>query len=152
MLFSDVPKSLRELCQWVNWRYDGKDKRKVPYQPNGKPAKSNDPDTWSDLESCLEVGKVDGVGFVFAGSDIWGIDLDCCIREGVIDPWATEILNQFPTYAEISPSGNGIKIFGRGGPLPPTGRKKTIAGPPINGKFPGIELYSFFVSELVTIS
>ena len=46
-----------------------------------------------------------------------GIDLDHCLdpATGEIEPWARDILAQFSgTYAEISPSKKGVKIFVRG--------------------------------------
>ena len=41
-----------------------------------------------------------------------GIDLDGFVHEGRIDPIALEIVARCHSYAEISPSGRGIKIFG----------------------------------------
>ena len=41
-----------------------------------------------------------------------GIDLDNCIEDGKLLPWAQEIVDRFgATYIEISPSGTGIRIF-----------------------------------------
>jgi hypothetical protein len=43
-----------------------------------------------------------------------GVDLDSCRREdGTLDPWADAIIEQLATYAEISPSGQGAKLFFR---------------------------------------
>lgn len=60
-----------------------------------------------------------GVGIVLGqnknGSILVGIDIDSCFE--IVDgqrsllPWASEILDKFNSYAEISPSGTGIKIF-----------------------------------------
>jgi hypothetical protein len=67
----------------------------------------------------------DGIGFVFTPDDPFaGIDLDNCrdTATGEIDPWAEEVLAQFgDTYAEVSPSGTGVKLFGIGA-LPGPGR------------------------------
>jgi predicted P-loop ATPase len=55
-----------------------------------------------------------GIGFVFADSDPFaGIDLDNCIdQSGSFKPWTQPIIARFAnTYAEISPSGCGIKIW-----------------------------------------
>jgi hypothetical protein len=63
------------------------------------------PDHWS------------GIGFVFSPDDpYFGIDLDDCLdAEGNLKPWAQPILGRFAdSYAEISPSGLGIKIFAKG--------------------------------------
>ncbi len=41
-----------------------------------------------------------------------GIDLDNCISEdGTIEPWAQELVARANSYAELSPSGRGIRIF-----------------------------------------
>ena len=48
-----LPKALAPLTtlpHWTVWRFKLTDKgkpTKVPYQPNGRPAKSDDPQTWS---------------------------------------------------------------------------------------------------------
>lgn len=59
---------------------------------------------------------LDGIGFVLGGG-FAGIDLDdCLIRDDAgnyrLAPWAQAILDRFPeTYAEVSPSRTGVKIF-----------------------------------------
>ena len=63
--------------------------------------------------------QLDGVGFVLGGG-FAGIDLDNCLAPvgaGRYDiaSWAAEILDRFPdTYAELSPSRTGVKIFLKG--------------------------------------
>lgn len=54
-----------------------------------------------------------GLGFIITGDNgIAGIDLDGCIVDGRTEAWAQEILDATTSYAEVSPSGTGIKIFG----------------------------------------
>ena len=97
---------------------------------------SNKSETWATfheaLAACSKYGFA-GIGFMFGGG--WsGIDLDHCEKDitayqsaergGIV--W--EILhtidkNPCKVYAEISPSGTGIHIIGRGD-LPAGGRKK----------------------------
>lgn len=134
----EVPQELRSLRQWVEWRYIGDDKRKVPFQPNGTPAKSNDPATWSAFDDCR--GQL---GFVFAAEDgLFGVDLDGCIDDaGEVQEWAMRIVNRFDTYAEISPSGRGIKLWGRGSMPGGTGKKAPVNSPACCDKQPAIEAY-----------
>ncbi|MBS0207529.1 MAG: DUF3987 domain-containing protein [Planctomycetes bacterium] len=138
----DAPAELRDLEQWVLWRnIDG---RKLPVDAVTRgAAKSNDPTTWTDYErACAELlnSNCDGLGFVFAqGGGLFGIDLDGCIHDGELADWADEILQHFPTYAEISPSGRGVKLW-CAGQYGGKGRKLTL-GEPIDGKAPAIELY-----------
>jgi hypothetical protein len=98
-----IPAELKARRQWVTWQYiDG---QKVP---NGK---SNDPSTWGDFP------LVGNPGFVFSADDPYcGIDLDDCITEDGLTEQASEVLGKFRglAYAEISPSGAGIKITTRG--------------------------------------
>lgn len=133
-LYPAVPEALKTRPQWVVWRYEIRDGKptKVPYQINGTSethptrrsrrggfgmAKSNDPTTWTDYPSVCRVRlKWDGIGFVFAVSDPYcGIDLDDCLKDGKIKPWAQPIVDRLQTvsYGEVSPSGNGIKFWTR---------------------------------------
>ena len=45
------------------------------------------------------------------GRSIGGIDLDGCLVDGALLPWAQEIVDEVGSYCEISPSGIGVKIF-----------------------------------------
>jgi len=134
----EVPPELRSLRQWVEWRYIGDDRKKVPFQPNGTPAKSNDPTTWSEFCQCH--GQL---GFVFAAEDgLFGVDLDGCIDDaGEVQEWAMRIVNRFDTYAEISPSGRGIKLWGRGAMPGGTGKKAPVNSPACCDKKSAIEAY-----------
>jgi primase-polymerase (primpol)-like protein len=56
------------------------------------------PTTWSTFERACEFASTDGlagVGFVFNGDGIVGIDLDACVNDGEPEPWALEIISQF---------------------------------------------------------
>ena len=126
-----VPDSLRELPQWLVWKYEERGnpprKTKVPYQiPDHKgesyQASTTEPRTWTSFDSALRNfqesdGFWDGVGFVFSPSDpYFGMDLDRCLKpDGSVKKWAQPIIERFAdSYAEISPSGNGVKVWARG--------------------------------------
>ncbi len=93
---------------------------KVPVRSdNGNAADSTAPETWSSVEHAVEavarLPKIAGVGFVFSADDAnCGIDLDDCIVDGEVVPEAQDIINDFTTYAEVSPSKNGVKLIIRG--------------------------------------
>ena len=80
----NIPPEMKERRQWVPWRYQWKGSRwaKVPFQPNGQFAKSNDPGTWHEWGNCLaayQSGGIDGVMFALAAGDPYtAIDLDHC--------------------------------------------------------------------------
>lgn len=131
----------------------------MPLQSNGSAASSTNPETWCDFlhaQEAYEAGRYDGVGFVFDGSDgIVGVDLDDCIDPSVgidsLAPEARKILEGVKGYAEISPSGTGLKIFTRadisaahvdhdkGLEVYPRGRYFTVTGQVIGGAIPDEE-------------
>lgn len=153
-----IPSALTERRQWVLWRaeIDGKrvpldtDKaRKVPYQINGNRASSTNPQQWATFDAVVKRyarGGYDGIGYVFSKDDPFvGIDLDDCINEdGLIHQWAVDILNAMPSYAEISPSGKGIKLWVVGSiPASAHPSRKDIPESVIPADAPGlIEMYS----------
>lgn len=137
----DVPARLRERNQWILWRYEETD-RKVPYQVNGRRAKSNDPTTWSSFDVAHAAG--DQLGFVFAPDDgLFGLDLDGCRdpETGVISDWAQSILNELWSYSEVSPSGTGVKVYAVGKVPGSTGKKVNVDEPAVCSKAPAIEVY-----------
>lgn len=126
-----VPAELKALRQWVLWKVGMRDGKatKIPKQITGENAKSNDASTWTDYPSVVESlqkdhakayritdRRFDGIGFVFSPTDLYtGIDLDNCIVDGKVRPWAKEIIDRLEgvAYIEVSPSGKGIKIWTR---------------------------------------
>jgi len=113
-MFERIPQELRDVPQWHCWRdVNG---TKIPLQIDGTSAKSNDPSTWTDFETAESVsGFYSGIAFELSAPWV-GIDLDKCIDEQGIKPWCIEILCRFDGigFAEVSPSGTGIKIITRG--------------------------------------
>ena len=118
--FANVPHELCALKQWVLWKRvpRGNKDAKVPYQINGLYARTNDPKTWAtfaDAVNAYLVGGYDGIGFVFTENDPYcGVDLDHCIIDGVIEPWALDMIKSLQSYAEYSPSGTGVHVIGIG--------------------------------------
>ncbi len=139
-----IPEMLRGLNQWVLWR--NLDGTKKPFSPHGGMAKANDPSTWGTFDQAVEMygaGGFDGIGFEFAeNGDLVGIDLDSCRdpESGKIDDWATGLIRELDTYAEVSPSEGGVKMIARGRLPFDSGRKKTL-GKANERKAPAIEIY-----------
>ncbi|EIJ41840.1 D5-like protein, partial [Beggiatoa alba B18LD] len=112
-----IPKYLKERAQWVNWRYEERPNgklSKVPFMPNGQPAKTNNANTLSPYETVQNAQGFNGIGFVLReGDNLVCIDLDHVIQpDGTIEPWAKDILDLFKTtYIEKSPSGEGLHIW-----------------------------------------
>lgn len=133
-----APAELDELLQlnnWVVWRYEERngDRTKVLYCPEtGLRAKSTDPSTWRPFrfaEKAVEAGLYDGVGFVFTKeAGLVGVDIDHAFdEEGCPTEAAMLVLRALPSYAEYSPSGNGLHLFIKG-EMPGTGRKNPALG------------------------
>lgn len=105
-----LPADLTSRPRWVRHAAD-----KRPIAPSGRPASSTDPRTWSSHATAARSRAGAGLGFVLDGDGIVCIDLDHCLTEGGVAPWAQAILDRCPpTYIEISPSGDGLHIWGRG--------------------------------------
>ena len=113
--------------RWIAWRNELRGERltKIPYGAGGRPAKADDPATWlvraqaERLHQRLTNGVLSGIGFELGPCDaelaVGGIDLDTCRdpASGMIESWAQQIIDRFGSYAEISPSQRGAKIFFR---------------------------------------
>jgi putative DNA primase/helicase len=136
----------------VTWRYEWRETKwtKVLRRCKGNAnAKVNDPATWSSFDAAVaaygrrshphHIDHVDGIGYVFSADDPFvGGDLDRCLDEnGNLLPWAVPIVAALPTYAEVSPSGRGIK-FTAIGKLPGNGTRVNGFGEDGTGE---IELY-----------
>ncbi|WP_159013229.1 hypothetical protein [Acidisoma sp. S159] len=112
---------------WVAWqqedRPDGKP-TKMPYAPDGRKARADDPATWGNRAAAEQRAAVlpkpygmGGVGLELAtlkdGRSLGGIDLDSCRDASTADvqSWASDVAGSFDSYAEVSPSGTGAKLF-----------------------------------------
>ena len=117
--------NLQREQRWCLWRYEtDKDDRptKVPYNADGKRAKSNDPRTWIDfqLAQMMNGDPYSGIGIFFGrvpgldnGMNLCGIDIDGDHSTGgAHNSLEAEVLDLFKgTYAERSPSGTGVHIL-----------------------------------------
>jgi putative DNA primase/helicase len=142
ILSSNIPDELKRLRQWLLWRRESRQGKatKVPITTMGYRANITTRDHWSSFEFAIRIaarpGFCDGVGFVFTEGDPYcGLDLDDVWQSDADEgaPWAKRILERFQdTYSEVSPSGQGVKIWCRAKP-PRCGKWLIEAG--------GIEIY-----------
>ena len=135
-----IPDDLAELDHcWSVWRMVSG--AKIPYRTDGRRASTTEPRDWGELSRALRAfdsGRYTGLAFAFFHTDrLVGIDLDHCLdSSGNPKPWARGVVERFAdTYGETSPSGNGLKFWGRGSL--PANRPKVVVG----GSGEGIELY-----------
>jgi KaiC/GvpD/RAD55 family RecA-like ATPase len=145
----NIPTALQQLRQWFCWRNEtrGDKPTKIPCQPSGANAKSDDPSTWTDFQTAAQsAGRFSGIGFVFSSDDPYcGIDLDGCRdpHTGRVAEWARELILSLDSYAEVSPSQTGVKLWVIGKPPLDRGRKVVVKNVErIGNKEPAIEIYS----------
>lgn len=117
-----IAPELRRCDRWVR-----RSKKKVPLTPSGRYASSTDPGTWSSLPAVKASRRGAGIGFVLNGDGIVCLDLDHCLDDGELLPWARPIIEALPsTWIEVSPSGDGLHVWGKGDAEP--GRRVAVAG------------------------
>lgn len=117
-----IPPALTALNSWLVWRLvqkpGEKKPRKVPFYVDGGPRTGTQgtPEDRGRLTSydravaACEKGKYTGVGLaVLPGDGIVALDFDNCVKDGVLDARIAELVSG--TYAEFSPSGNGVRAF-----------------------------------------
>jgi putative DNA primase/helicase len=119
-----IPQELKARRQWVCWRWKRKEDgswTKPPLDPKtGRAASATNSATWGTFEEAhgryLQRENISGIGFVFCEADPYtGADVDHCIlSDGSYLPLAQEVLDKLPSYTEISPSGDGFKVWARG--------------------------------------
>jgi len=121
-----IPAEVRAPRAWLGWRAEphptklGK-VRKIPYYTNGV-MRSGTPGGEADRsqlatfdEACdaLLTQGFDGLGLAMLPDvPLTAFDFDDCVTDGEIDPRVLDIVSG--TYTEISPSGNGVRVFFNG--------------------------------------
>ena len=114
----------RRFCVWKGEKKENLLKlSKVPYYLSGNTIKRLNikrEELWMDLKQALQLRNtqpVDGIGFILIDSGIFVLDLDDCYNPETnqLSNFAQEIISFFKdTYIEISPSGHGLHVIGRG--------------------------------------
>jgi putative DNA primase/helicase len=152
----NIPRDLQALDRWVLWKNVQRSKpngekvwAKMPLSAKGGAGSSTDAATWVSFGAAVDeylLGDYDGIGIVLGGT-LHGIDLDDCRdpATGSLSELAQETLDRVEGYAEVSPSGTGLKIFTQtnldgsrtkkeaGVELYKDGRYFTVTGHAING-------------------
>jgi hypothetical protein len=117
---------LKARRQWICWDYVWNEKKQKWDKPplsahTGRMAKggATNPANWGTFEQAAGAAmmrRLAGVGYVISRDDnITGIDLDHCVTDsGSFSPLAAEVLGFAETYAEVSPSGEGVRLFALG--------------------------------------
>jgi hypothetical protein len=111
-----VPEELKTSPTWLCC-----DEEKVPLIATASgacyAASSTDPATWRTYDEAYTAWHENewsfaGVGRVIRAEEpLVGVDLDHCIEDGELVPWASRILDRLDSYSEISPSRSGFKVW-----------------------------------------
>lgn len=124
--FSDggnIPPRLRANNRWAPWRAAWDTKRgkydKIPVRADHPELglSTANPARWFSFEAAVRThqrsgGMTAGVGYCMTKPHgIVGVDLDGAVVDGVIEPWAQEIVERIGGYTETSPSGRGLRVF-----------------------------------------
>ncbi len=124
-----IPNNIRGFRQWLCWRFEpaerpGDKARKVPFYVDGArrqgvQGSTEDRARLVDFYGALEALKSDrysGIGVALLdGSPLNALDFDNCVdADGVIAPEIQALINGSGSYAEVSPSGQGIRLLGFG--------------------------------------
>lgn len=118
-----IPEALIGETRWAIWKAVWNAKRgkydKVPLNPHSLHGISTHKPWWSFDQARAGYEKnweaTAGLGFNLTSiQGFVGIDLDRCVTGDVIEPWASEIVERSNSYAELSPSGRGVRIFAKG--------------------------------------
>jgi hypothetical protein len=148
----NIPEGLKVAEAWVCC-----DENKVPLVANRSgavyAASSTDPDTWRSYDDAYNAWLENewsfaGVGRVIrAEENLVGADFDKCIDPdtGELTPWAAQMIERLDSYAEVSPSLTGVKVWVKaptitraqvkpGLEIYPRGRYFTVTGLALNGK------------------
>lgn len=139
-LAETIPAELQSHQRWVTWKLEtrsGDKPTKIPYSTRGHRASSTNPAHWSSFGDALAAWKADpdnyaGIGYVFAKEDdTVGVDLDDCRNPETeeIAEWAQPFIAKLNSYAEVSPSQTGVKIWCKGTlPGDGSGRRQVYEG------------------------
>jgi P4 family phage/plasmid primase-like protien len=129
-----IPPALKQLDQWVLWRRTETKEHgrfgKQPIHRAGYPVSATEPKNWLSFNTAVADFKSSahaaGLGFCLSGQPVdtpngkrylVGIDIDLCVtpaserQEAELTPEAEAILQLVDSYAELSPSGTGVRAF-----------------------------------------
>jgi len=100
-------------ARYVAWRLF--DEKKIPIDRTGQRLTDLNTKksklTFGQARALVKKGVATGIGVQIFRSDYCVLDLDDCVEDGVIARWALELLRRCNSYADFSPSGEGIHIY-----------------------------------------
>lgn len=126
--YTKIPAEMRAYGQWCVWKYEDRGSAKptkVPYNPvTGSLVSVTDSSTYCSYdEAVANAAKYSGIGFILTKYDPYTfIDLDDTEGDQPTLDRQIKVYNEFDSYSERSPSGNGLHIIVKGNV--PNGRRR----------------------------
>lgn len=137
----NIPQFLRKLDQWIVWKGEWQPAKrkysKIPVHPQ-RDLKIDplDPKNHMPFEgawAAYEGGKGSGIGFVMTGKPVAvspngdplylvALDLDKVLKDQGSTAFAKDIYRHVGSYTEISPSGEGLRVFALSNHKPRSGQ------------------------------
>ena len=118
----ELPRAFQSLADrpvWCNWQVEehkGKP-RKVPYHPDMQSrfsTKNDDAYSWLEARAGQPLGLVLTDRIELDGYTLVAFDCDACRdpENGALTQWARDVITEHKnTYSEVTPSGQGIRVF-----------------------------------------
>lgn len=112
-----IPTELKAINRWAPWEARWNERRGKYDKVPAYGLSTAKPEQWRSFDEALAAVNRSpetfaGLGFVLTGAtNLVGVDLDRCVTDGILAPWAQEIVDQLGSYTEISPSGQGLRIW-----------------------------------------
>ncbi len=118
-----IPASMLDTPRWAPWRAVWNEKKEkydqIPYRFDRVTAGLSNKTTkgWGRFDQAMTAylqnpDKFAGVGYLMTGPHgLVAVDLDHCVVDGVMKPWAAEVVAKLDSYTELSPSGNGLRVM-----------------------------------------
>lgn len=130
--FNAIPIELRQIDFWCVWKYEdigAKKPTKVPFSvKDNKHLDINNKNQFGSFEetfNAYNTGNYSGIGFILHNDHpYFVIDLDDTNGDKVAFERQLKIYQEFDTYSELSPSGKGVHLIGKGKVL--SGRRRSF--------------------------
>jgi len=144
-----------ELPRWLGWNFEWREKQKrwakQPCNPvSGVRAEwQKNTKNFDDAYKGAKQRRMDGIGFSPEVQDgLVFVDFDDCVKEDALDEAVEKWIRLLPSYTEITPSGEGLRIV-VAGKIP-----RNVTNHPLpDSKFgASVELYAGGSAHYVTVT
>lgn len=122
---ANVPDELKQQDRWLIWEWTRDTEKgkwdKPPLRVDGSSGSSTNSKAWATYQDAMRacaMRNYDGIGYAMGkdGCGLIGVDIDNCRNPdtGELTAFAQKIVDDMATYTEVSPSGEGVKMWLKG--------------------------------------